>query len=96
MGRGGPTRPYRAGIGWTSFHPGPCPQLVWPQDRAWVVASEIDWDSTIVAGSRSLVDDVFADETLETFEVDEEADRGGRPRPGRGQGRLVCTALGQA
>ena len=25
------------------------PQLWWPEDRAWLVATEIDFDSTIVA-----------------------------------------------
>lgn len=68
------TWPHRAGVGWTSVFEGPLPQLVWPVDRAWVVASEIDWDSTIVAGSRGLVDAVLADEAFEAFEVDEGAD----------------------
>ena len=45
------------------------PQLLWPADRAWVVASEIDWDSTIVAGARLVVDSVLADERFEAFEV---------------------------
>jgi hypothetical protein len=48
------------------------PQMLWPEDHAWVVASEIDWDSTIVAGSRSLVDAVLADERFEAFEVAED------------------------
>ncbi|WP_068262725.1 hypothetical protein [Janibacter limosus] len=50
------------------------PQMIWPADHSWVVASEIDWDSTIVAGSRSLVDAVLADGRLEAYEVDEDAD----------------------
>ena len=37
------TWPHRAGIGWTSVFDGPLPQLVWPADRSWVVATEIDW-----------------------------------------------------
>jgi hypothetical protein len=49
------------------------PQMLWPEDRAWVMASEIDWDSTIVAGSRSLVDAVLADVRLEAFEVHEDS-----------------------
>ena len=28
------------------------PALVWPEDRAWVLVSEVDYDSTIVAGER--------------------------------------------
>jgi hypothetical protein len=31
------------------------PNQWWPQDRAWCVASEIDLDSTLVAGSQDLV-----------------------------------------
>ncbi|WP_267421976.1 MULTISPECIES: hypothetical protein [unclassified Curtobacterium] len=49
------------------------PQLFWPEDHAWVMASEIDWDSTIVAGPRSLVDAVLADERFEAFEVAEDS-----------------------
>lgn len=41
------------------------PNLAWPDDRAWVLVSEIDWDSTIVGGSRALVDAICADERLE-------------------------------
>lgn len=48
---------------------GVMPQMLWPADRSWVVASEIDWDSTIVAGSRALIDAVLADERFESFEV---------------------------
>lgn len=62
---------HRAGIGWTSHHPDPTPQMFWPGDHVWVVASEIDWDSTIVAGSRALVDAVLADPTFEGYEVQE-------------------------
>lgn len=58
-----------AGIGWQDGDPGPMPQLLWPEDHAWVVASEIDWDSTIVAGSRALVDAVLADDRFEAVEV---------------------------
>lgn len=63
-----------AGIGWTSQSRGMTPQLVWPEDRSWVVATEIDWDSTIVAGPRTLVDAVIADDRFEAYEVAENAD----------------------
>jgi len=63
-----PGWPERAGIG------GLMPQMLWPADRTWSVASEIDWDSTIVAGSRSLIDAVLADERFESFEVHESSD----------------------
>lgn len=42
--------------------------------RTWVVTSDIDWDSTIVAGSRALVDGVLADDRLEAYEVHEGSD----------------------
>ncbi len=60
---------YRAAIGWWGPFRDPAPQLAWPADHAWLVASEIDWDSTIVAGSRALVDAVLADPAVEAFEV---------------------------
>ncbi|PZE24567.1 hypothetical protein [Curtobacterium sp. MCBD17_028] len=64
---------FDARIGWRRSVWGatrwPMPQLIWPADRAWVVASEIDWDSTIVGGSRALVDAVLADERFEAFDV---------------------------
>lgn len=50
------------------------PQLLWPRDRAWVLTSDIDRDSTIVAGSRALVDAVLADDRLEAYEVHEDSD----------------------
>ncbi|MEN3122885.1 hypothetical protein [Janibacter sp. LM] len=68
------TWPQRAGLGADDGMWEISPQLLWPADRAWVVASEIDWDSTIVAGPRSLVDAVLADERFEAFEVDADAD----------------------
>ena len=65
---------YALGLGWQRPHRHPAPQLVWPRDRAWVVATEIDWDSTIVAGSRALIDALLADPSLEAYEVTEESD----------------------
>ncbi|MGO4130611.1 hypothetical protein AB4028_11550 [Janibacter sp. RAF20_2_2] len=69
-----PTWPGRAGIGVMAEAPELGPQIIWPAGREWVVASEIDWDSTIVAGSRELVDAVLADERFEAYEVDESSD----------------------
>lgn len=45
------------------------PQLIWPEDHAWCVATEIDLDSTVVGGTRAVVDAVLADSTLEAWEV---------------------------
>jgi len=44
-------------------------QILWPEDHAWVLASQIDFDSTIVAGTRALVDAILTDRRLEAFEV---------------------------
>jgi len=40
------------------------PNLWWPVDRAWCVASEIDLPWTFVAGSASLIEAVLADRDL--------------------------------
>lgn len=69
-----PTWAEHAGIGVQPGFGELGPQLLWPADRTWVVASEIDWDSSIVAGSQGLVDAVLADERFETFEVGEDDD----------------------
>jgi hypothetical protein len=45
------------------------PNLFWPQDRAWCVASEIDLYCTLVAGSESLAEALVADPRLETWRV---------------------------
>jgi hypothetical protein len=45
------------------------PNLWWPEDRAWCVASEIDFDSTLVAGPAALVAALVAHPDLEAFEV---------------------------
>ena len=45
------------------------PSLVWPDDRAWVLVSEVDADSTIVGGSREVISAVTAAPGLEAFEI---------------------------
>lgn len=45
------------------------PNLCWPDDRAWFVASEIDFDSTLVAGTRTLVNELVAHHVLEAVEI---------------------------
>lgn len=69
-----PTWPKTAGIGWYSGFHGPMPALIWPDDHAWCVATEIDFDSTLVGGSRELVDAILADDTFEAFEVGSDDD----------------------
>ncbi|HWK91361.1 MAG TPA: hypothetical protein VNR17_03770 [Luteimicrobium sp.] len=63
-----------SGLGWHGGLPGASPNLVWPADLAWCVATEIDCDSTLVGGSRALVDAICADDALEAFEVREDDD----------------------
>jgi hypothetical protein len=46
------------------------PNLFWPSDRSWFVATEIDFDSTIVAGGAELIAAILADPTLEAWRVD--------------------------
>ena len=50
------------------------PSLVWPDDRAWVMVTEIDFDSTIIAGSPALVAGLVADPAIEALEIREGAD----------------------
>lgn len=45
------------------------PALLWPEDAAWCVATEIDFDSTLVGGPREIVDAVLTNTQLEAFEV---------------------------
>ena len=45
------------------------PSWWWPEDRAWVVHSEVDYDSTLVAGSSALGAALLADPEIECLEV---------------------------
>jgi hypothetical protein len=46
------------------------PNLIWPADRSWYVASEYDLDSTLVGCSRDLADAILAAPELEVWEVE--------------------------
>jgi hypothetical protein len=48
------------------------PSLVWPEDRAWFVGSEIDFDSTIVAGSEECITALLSEDGLEVVRVEPE------------------------
>ncbi len=50
------------------------PSLVWPDDRAWTLVTEVDFDSTIVGGSRELVHAICADARLEALALRPDAD----------------------
>lgn len=43
--------------------------LIWPNGHAWCIATEIDWDSTLVACSQQVAEALSADERLEAFNV---------------------------
>jgi len=45
------------------------PNLFWPHDRSWCVATEIDLDSTVVAGTDELVRAMLAAPRLEAWPV---------------------------
>lgn len=48
------------------------PNLIWPESRAWFVATEYDFDSTLVGGSRELIKAILDSPELEAWEVDPE------------------------
>jgi hypothetical protein len=53
----------------TSFFLQRSPNLFWPKDRAWCVATEVDLFCTIVAGSEMLAESLVSDERLEAWRV---------------------------
>jgi hypothetical protein len=52
---------------WFSPH---SPSLLWPPDHSWCLASEIDFDSTLVGGPQALVDALLSAPGLEAWSVD--------------------------
>ena len=54
-------------LGMTSYDQSP--SLFWPDDRAWLVATDVDLDSTYLGGSAALVRDLLADGRLEAVPV---------------------------
>lgn len=49
------------------------PSIVWPDDRAWVLVTEADFDSTVIGGSRELIAALIAASGLEALEIPEGA-----------------------
>lgn len=45
------------------------PNLFWPRDQSWLVASEIDFDSTLIGGSNDLLHELGATAGLEIWPV---------------------------
>lgn len=50
------------------------PNLIWPADHAWFVATEIDLPWTGIGGSDALLDDLVADPVLDVERVSPDAD----------------------
>jgi hypothetical protein len=54
--------PISEALGWADG-----PNLWWPDDHAWCVASEIDFPYTYVGGSKELVNDILNDPAIEAL-----------------------------
>jgi hypothetical protein len=46
------------------------PSLIWPADSSWCVATEVDFDSTLIAGDNHLIDAVLDAEDLEATPIE--------------------------
>jgi hypothetical protein len=53
----------------THYPLGVTPSLAWPDDRAWFVGCEIDFDSTLIATSEECAAALLSDDRLETVVV---------------------------
>lgn len=53
------------GLGFSS----PTLNLAWPADHSWCLATEIDFDSTLVGGTAELIDAIVQSEVLEALRV---------------------------
>jgi hypothetical protein len=54
--------PIHEALGWEDG-----PNLWWPEDRAWCVASEIDFPYTYVGGSKELINAIDNDPAIEAL-----------------------------
>ncbi len=45
------------------------PSLIWPDDHAWCVATDVDLESTYIAATPALADDLLSDPRLEAWTV---------------------------
>lgn len=46
------------------------PSLLWPDDHSWCLATEVDFDSTLVGATPEVVDAILADPRLEAWPVE--------------------------
>jgi hypothetical protein len=45
------------------------PNLLWPADRSWLLATEIDFDSTLIGASTKLAEELLQATRLEAWPV---------------------------
>lgn len=45
------------------------PNFIWPSDRTWFLSTDIDLDSTLIGGSRGLIDELQTADDLEVLPV---------------------------
>ncbi|MET1051079.1 MAG: hypothetical protein ABWX65_00430 [Mycetocola sp.] len=50
------------------------PNILWPDDHAWLLATEIDFDSTLIAGSTALIRELVQTPGLEVLPIRTDAD----------------------
>lgn len=50
------------------------PSILWPDDHSWVLATEIDYDSTLIAGTRELIGELLQTPGLEVLPIRADAD----------------------
>jgi hypothetical protein len=50
------------------------PSILWPDDHSWVLATEIDFDSTLVAGTTALIRELMQTRGLEVLPIRTDAD----------------------
>lgn len=48
------------------------PNFIWPEDRSWLLVSDIDLDSTLVGGSEELVQSILMSKEIEAWRVEPE------------------------
>ncbi|QEO14872.1 hypothetical protein FLP10_10960 [Agromyces intestinalis] len=53
---------------------GESPSLLWPDDLAWVLVSEIDFDSTVIGGTAACIADLLGLPGVEASQIPEGAD----------------------
>jgi len=45
------------------------PNLIWPADHSWFVASDVDFDSTVIGGEPMLIESIVESPKLEAWQV---------------------------